>query len=116
VGSSFLLLVIPANMTASAVHKAAVEAHARGKTVTVTGCLRKADDEDAFIVVTEEANNYELISSHLPLKDYVDHKVAVTGKMQGQQPQDGEASEIGEKPTILFQVTKLKVISQKCEH
>jgi len=103
-------------MTASAVRNTAAKTNARGKPVTVIGCLRKADDEDAFIVVTEEANNYELIHSRLPLKDYVNHEVAVTGKMQGQQPQDGEANEIGEKPIVLFQVSKLKVIGQKCRH
>jgi len=80
----------------------------KGKTITVTGCLQKGDEENEF-AISEGGKKYELTSSPIALKDHVGHTIAVTGTMKSEKGEEAEgwAGQIT--------VTSLKMVSTSCK-
>ncbi len=80
----------------------------KGKTITVTGCLQKGDEENEF-AISEGGKKYELTSSRVALKDHIGHTVTVTGGVRSEKGEEAEgwAGQIT--------VTSLKMISTSCK-
>ena len=92
----------------------------KGKTVTVTGCLQKGDQEGEFSITGSYSRKYALRAASINLAEHVGHTVTVTGtKTAPSKPEAGKA-EAGKTPPgkgqmANIEVTDLKMVSETCK-
>jgi hypothetical protein len=82
--------------------------------ITVTGCLREADGDHLFQITGAKGDMYLARSNKVILKDYVGHKVALTGTIKDDDDEDLNV-EYREGEVRLLIVTGLKLIGKKCQ-
>lgn len=98
----------------------------KGKTVTVTGCLQKGDQEGEFSIAGSDGRKYGLRSTaSINLAEHVGHTVTVTGtKTHPSKPETGKAESSkaeagktggGKGQTANLEVTDLKMVSETCK-
>ena len=92
---------------------------ARNKTAkastTVTGCLAKGDSANEYSIRAEDGKTYGLRSSKVQLAEHLNHKVTVTGTINGEKERSTAASKNGKPEEDLhLKVSSLKMVSTTC--
>ena len=83
--------------------------------VTLTGCLDKGDEESKVVLTTQDGTLYLLRSPRVPLKQYVGHKVKLTGTIGEISDEEDGSGEYRESGTKLLMVTGIRMINTKCQ-
>jgi hypothetical protein len=91
-----------------------------GRETTVTGCLQKGDEAGEYSITGEDGKTYGLRSKAVNLSQHLGHKVTVTGMLRAEsaEKEKGEAEEHEKKEAAEagdIRVTKLKMVSDKCQ-
>ncbi|HEU5403887.1 MAG TPA: hypothetical protein VFU86_21210 [Terriglobales bacterium] len=92
---------------------------------SVTGCLQKGDEAGEYSITGDDGKTYGLRSSAVDLSKHVGHKVTITGTTKAESAEkesaEKEKTEAAEKGKMEsneagdIRVTKLKMISEKCQ-
>ena len=82
--------------------------------ITVTGCLDKGASENMVVINGQDGSMYILKSTDVDLKAHIRHKVAVTGPVTEIDDEEG-SEEYREGGVMMLVVTKLKMISARCQ-
>jgi len=119
------LLLIATLIFASSLFVTGVEASMRGDTqstkepkkesITVTGCLDKGASEDMVVINCQDGTMYILKSKDVDLKAHISHKVTVTGTVTEIDDDIEGSEEYREGGVMMLVVTKLKMISARCQ-
>jgi len=104
----------PSEQTQQAPTKTAKSRQARGKPVTITGCLQKDDEVNGYVIAGENGKKQLIRSTTITLGDHVGHKVVGHKvKVKGNIRDGSATSESGGEKSEL-NVTGLKMLSHKC--
>ena len=89
---------------------------AKGKMVSITGCLKKGESADEF-AITQNGKQYGVKSTRVKLADHLGHEITVRGYFTRAPGEDeeGEKAEEGGGEYADVQVTSLKMISTTCK-
>ena len=83
--------------------------------ITVTGCLDKGASENMVVINGQDGTMYILKSTDVDLKAHINHKVAVTGTVTEIDDEEEGSEEYREGGVMMLVVTKLKMISARCQ-
>jgi hypothetical protein len=88
--------------------------------ITVTGCLKKGNEEGGYYIAGKDGTMWELSSKTVNLSEHVDHTVSVSGhempRSQAEEAKtmESEKSESGGNKYADLKVASLKMVSTSC--